>query len=149
MFSRNKVHKTSGNRKSSASDGGLAQLKRRGIFLLFALIIFRIGAHVPVPGLDPSKLAELFATGRSGIFGLFNLFSGGSLSRLTVFSLGIMPYISASIIIQLLTMAWPTLEQLKKEGQAGKRKISQYTRYLALALATKIVPVCVESPPKL
>ena len=136
MFSKNKIHKISSGRKSSASDGGLAQLKRRGIFLLFALIIFRIGAHVPVPGLDPSKLAELFATGRSGIFGLFNLFSGGSLSRLTIFSLGIMPYISASIIIQLLSMAWPTLEQLKKEGQTGKRKISQYTRYLALALAT-------------
>lgn len=136
MFSKNNPHKSSGSKKNSASGGGLVELKRRAVFLLSALIIFRIGAHVPVPGLDPSKLAELFATGRSGIFGLFNLFSGGSLSRLTIFSLGIMPYISSSIIMQLLSIAWPTLEQLKKEGQSGKRKISQYTRYLALALAT-------------
>ncbi len=135
MFSKNKAHKIPGSKKNPGNSG-LAQLKRRAIFLLMALIIFRIGSHVPVPGLDPSKLAELFSTGRGGIFGLFNLFSGGSLSRLTIFSLGIMPYISASIIMQLLSMAWPSLEQLKKEGQSGKRKISQYTRYLALALAT-------------
>ncbi len=128
-----KSHQANVGKKGSK---GLSELKRRLIFLLSALIIFRIGAHVPVPGLDPTKLAELFATGRSGIFGLFNLFSGGSLSRLTIFSLGIMPYISSSIIIQLLTMAWPPLEQLKKEGHTGRRKISQYTRYLALALAT-------------
>ena len=124
--------RVTGKKKS----GGLTELKFRIIFLFSALIIFRIGAHVPVPGLDPSKLAELFATGRSGIFGLFNLFSGGSLSRLTIFSLGVMPYISSSIIIQLLTMAWPPLEQLKKEGHIGRRKISQYTRYLTLMLAT-------------
>lgn len=125
-------NKSLGKKKSS----GLVELKNRLLFLVIALIIFRIGAHVPVPGLDPSKLQELFASGRGGIFGLFNLFSGGSLSRLTVFSLGIMPYISASIIIQLLTMGWAPLEQLKKEGHVGRRKISQYTRYLALALAS-------------
>lgn len=120
---------------SKKKSGGLIELKQRIFFLIFALFIFRVGAHVPVPGLDPSKLAELFASGRSGIFGLFNLFSGGSLSRLTIFSLGIMPYISASIITQLLSMAWPPLEQLKKEGHIGRRKLSQYTRYLALILA--------------
>lgn len=132
MFNSSKFnHKVIDKKKTS----GLLELKNRLIFLVLALIIFRIGAHVPVPGLDPSKLAELFASGRSGIFGLFNLFSGGSLSRLTIFSLGIMPYISASIIIQLLSMAWPPLEQLKKEGHIGRRKLSQYTRYLALVLA--------------
>ena len=135
MFNKNKSNKLS-NKKSSANDSALTQLWRRGVFLLSALVIFRIGSHIPVPGLDPTKLVELFSNGRGGIFGLFNLFSGGSLSRLSVFSLGIMPYISASIIIQLLTMAWPSMEQLKKEGQAGKRKISQYTRYLALGLST-------------
>jgi preprotein translocase subunit SecY len=135
MFNKNKSNKLS-NKKSSATDSALTQLWRRGVFLLSALVIFRIGSHIPVPGLDPTKLVELFSNGRGGIFGLFNLFSGGSLSRLSVFSLGIMPYISASIIIQLLTMAWPSMEQLKKEGQAGKRKISQYTRYLALGLST-------------
>lgn len=115
--------------------GGLSELKRRIFFLIGALLVYRVGAHIPVPGLDPARLAELFS-GNGGILGLFNLFSGGALARLTVFALGVMPYISASIIIQLLTVVWPVLEQLKKEGQAGRRKISQYTRYAALALAT-------------
>ena len=114
--------------------GGLTELKSRLLFLVFALIIYRIGAHIPVPGLDPSKLAELFSSNKSGIFGLFNLFSGGSLSRLTIFALGVMPYISSSIIIQLLSVVWPPLEQLKKEGHTGRRKLSQYTRYLTLCL---------------
>jgi preprotein translocase subunit SecY len=114
---------------------GLSELKRRIIFLILALLVYRVGAHIPIPGLDPDKLAELFS-GNGGILGLFNLFSGGALARLTVFAVGIMPYISASIIIQLLTVVWPPLEQLKKEGQAGRRKISQYTRYTALAIAT-------------
>lgn len=115
--------------------GGLTELKRRVFFLLGALLVYRIGAHIPVPGINPAKLAELFS-GNPGILGLFNLFSGGALSRLTVFALGVMPYISASIIIQLLTVVWPPLEQLKKEGQTGRRKISQYTRFATLALST-------------
>lgn len=118
-----------------SKQSGLTELKRRIFFLIGALLVYRVGAHIPVPGLDPARLAELFS-GNGGILGLFNLFSGGALARLTVFALGVMPYISASIIIQLLTVVWPVLEQLKKEGQAGRRKISQYTRYAALALAT-------------
>lgn len=121
--------------RALANQSGLSELKRRVLFLIGALLVFRIGAHIPVPGLDPARLAELFS-GNKGILGLFNLFSGGALSRLTVFALGIMPYISASIIIQLLTVVWPVLEQLKKEGQTGRRKISQYTRYGTLLLAT-------------
>jgi preprotein translocase subunit SecY len=114
--------------------GGLSELKKRVLFLIGALIVYRIGAHIPVPGLDPHKLAELFS-GNRDIFGLFNLFSGGALARLTVFALGVMPYISASIIIQLLTVVWPPLEQLKKEGQIGRRKISKYTRYATVFLS--------------
>jgi preprotein translocase subunit SecY len=121
--------------RGSSSQGGLSELKRRLLFLIGALLVYRIGSHIPVPGLDPSRLTELFS-GNKDIFGLFNLFSGGSLARLTVFALGVMPYISASIIIQLLTVVWPPLEQLKKEGQTGRRKISQYTRYGTLALST-------------
>lgn len=113
---------------------GLSELKRRIWFLVGALLVYRIGAHIPVPGLDPLRLAELFS-GNRGILGLFNLFSGGALARLTLFALGIMPYISASIIIQLLTVIWPVLEQLKKEGQTGRRKLSQYTRYSTVVLA--------------
>lgn len=118
-----------------ANHSGLSELKRRIWFLVGALFVFRIGAHIPAPGLDPARLAELFAGGGRGILGLFNLFSGGALARLTVFALGIMPYISASIIIQLLTVVVPALDQLKKEGQTGRRKLSQYTRYATLALA--------------
>lgn len=118
--------------------GGLTELKSRFLFLLGALFIQRLGSHIPVPGLDPAKLAELFAqsNGSGGILGLFNLFSGGALSRLTVFALGVMPYISASIVIQLLTAVVPAFEQLKKEGQSGRHKLAQYTRYLTLMLAT-------------
>lgn len=118
-----------------ANKGGLSELKRRLFFLVGALLVYRVGAHIPVPGLDPSRLSEIFS-GNSGIFGLFNLFSGGALARLTVFALGVMPYISASIIIQLLTAVWPVLEQLKKEGQTGRRKLTKYTRYSTLVLAT-------------
>ncbi len=124
------MHKTMGAQK-----GGFSELKRRVLFLVGALLVFRVGSYIPVPGLDPSRIAELFANNRD-IFGLFNLFSGGSLARLTIFALGIMPYISSSIIIQLLTSVWPPLEQLKKEGQTGRRKLSQYTRYATLCLAT-------------
>ena len=111
------------------------ELKRRLMFLLGALIVYRIGAHIPVPGIDPSVLSDLFSRQRDGILGMFNMFSGGALSRFTVFALGIMPYISASIIMQLMTVASPALEALKKEGQAGQHKISQYTRYGTVVLA--------------
>jgi len=111
------------------------ELKRRLMFLLGALIVYRIGAHIPVPGIDPSVLSDLFSRQKDGILGMFNMFSGGALSRFTVFALGIMPYISASIIMQLMTVASPALESLKKEGQAGQHKISQYTRYGTVVLA--------------
>ncbi|WP_374336926.1 preprotein translocase subunit SecY [Methyloversatilis sp.] len=110
-------------------------LWRRLWFLAGALLVYRLGAHIPVPGIDPARLAELFQGQQGGILGVFNLFSGGALSRFTIFALGIMPYISASIIMQLLTVAVPSLESLKKEGEAGRRKITQYTRYGTLALA--------------
>lgn len=122
------------------STGRFGDLKRRLLFVLGALIVYRLGAHIPVPGIDPERLAELFQSQAGGILGVFNLFSGGALSRFTIFALGIMPYISASIIMQLLTVAVPSLEQLKKDGEAGRRKITQYTRYgtLVLALAQAI-----------
>lgn len=112
-----------------------SDLKRRLWFLLFALIVYRIGAHVPVPGIDPVVLKDLFDTQEGGILGMFNMFSGGALSRFSIFALGIMPYISASIIMQLGTVAIPYLEALKKEGESGRRKITQYTRYGTVALA--------------
>jgi len=111
-------------------------LRRRLIFLLLALIVYRIGAHIPVPGIDPDQLAKLFQSQAGGILGMFNMFSGGALSRFSIFALGIMPYISASIIMQLLGIVSPTLEALKKEGQAGQRKMTQYTRYFTVLLAT-------------
>ena len=113
----------------------MGDLKKRLIFLLLALIVYRIGAHIPVPGIDPNELAKLFQSQQGGILGMFNMFSGGALKRFTVFALGIMPYISASIIVQLLTVVSPTLEQLKKEGETGRRKITQYTRYGTVGLA--------------
>lgn len=112
-----------------------SDLKRRLWFLLFALIVYRIGAHVPVPGIDPVVLKDLFDTQEGGILGMFNMFSGGALSRFSIFALGIMPYISASIIMQLGAVAIPYLEALKKEGEAGRRKITQYTRYGTVGLA--------------
>ena len=115
--------------------GKSGDLKRRLWFLVFALIVYRVGAHIPVPGIDPDELAAIFQREQGGILAMFNLFSGGALSRFTVFALGIMPYISASIIMQLLTYVVPTFEQLKKEGEAGRRKITQYTRYGTLGLA--------------
>ena len=109
-------------------------LRRRLVFLLLALVVYRIGAHIPVPGIDPVQLQQLF-NGQQGILNLFNMFSGGALERFTVFALGIMPYISASIIMQLMTYVVPMVEQMKKEGEAGRRKITQYTRYGTLGLA--------------
>jgi preprotein translocase subunit SecY len=116
--------------------GRFGDLRRRLLFLLGALIVYRIGAHIPVPGIDPVVLEELFRAQRGGILDMFNMFSGGALSRFTIFALGIMPYISASIIMQLMTVVVPTLEALKKEGEAGRRKITQYTRYGTVVLAT-------------
>ena len=120
---------------STLSQGGLAELKSRLLFVLFGIIIFRIGAHVPVPGLNLHRLADFFNQHSGGVLGLFNMFSGGALSRLTVFALGVTPYISVSIIVQLFTMVVPALEQLKKEGESGRRKINQYTRYGTFGLA--------------
>jgi preprotein translocase subunit SecY len=118
-----------------AKNGKFGDLRRRLVFLLLALVVYRIGAHIPVPGINPDQLAQLFKGQQGGILNLFNMFSGGALSRFTVFALGIMPYISASIIVQLMGYVIPTLESLKKEGEAGRRKITQYTRYGALGLA--------------
>ncbi|WP_434457823.1 preprotein translocase subunit SecY [Stutzerimonas urumqiensis] len=120
---------------SALSNGGLSELWARLRFLLMAIIIYRIGAHIPVPGINPDRLAELFRQNEGTILSLFNMFSGGALERMSIFALGIMPYISASIIMQLMTAVSPQLEQLKKEGEAGRRKISQYTRYGTLVLA--------------
>ena len=124
------------NTGTAAAGGKFGELRQRLIFLVLALLVFRLGAHIPVPGIDPDQLAQLFAGQKDGILGMFNLFSGGALSRFTVFALGIMPYISASIIMQLMTIVVPSLESLKKEGQAGQRKITQYTRYGTVFLAT-------------
>ena len=119
----------------SETKGGLSELKQRLLFLLLGILVYRIGSHIPVPGLNPQRLADLFKQQSGGILGLFNMFSGGALQRLTIFALGVMPYISASIIIQLFTSILPYLDQLKKEGESGRHKISQYTRYGTLVLA--------------
>jgi preprotein translocase subunit SecY len=116
-------------------EGKYGDLKRRLFFLLGSLIVYRLGAHIPVPGIDPQALAEIFSRQQSGILGMFNMFSGGALRRFSIFALGITPYISSSIILQLMTYAVPQLEALKKEGEAGRRKITQYTRYGTVALA--------------
>jgi preprotein translocase subunit SecY len=118
-----------------AKTGKFGDLRRRLVFLLLALVVYRVGAHIPVPGIDPAQLQQFFKGQQSGLLGMFNVFSGGALSRFTVFALGIMPYISASIIMQLLTYVLPAFEQLKKEGESGRRKITQYTRYGTLGLA--------------
>ena len=112
-----------------ADMGKIPELKSRILFTLGMLVVFRIGAHIPVPGIDAVVLAELFKQVSGTMLGMFDMFSGGALSRLTIFALGIMPYISAAIIIQLMTVVSPKLEQLKKEGEAGRRKITEYTRY--------------------
>lgn len=114
----------------------MGELKSRLLFVLGALIVYRLGAHIPVPGIDPDVLAKLFESQSGGILGMFNMFSGGALSRFTVFALGIMPYISASIIMQLMSAVSPKLEQLKKEGEAGRRTITKWTRYATVLLAT-------------
>ncbi|MDH4482940.1 MAG: preprotein translocase subunit SecY [Rhodoferax sp.] len=123
------------NIAQSGKTDKFGDLRRRLMFLLLALVVYRIGAHIPVPGIDPNQLQQLFKGQQGGILSLFNMFSGGALSRFTIFALGIMPYISASIIMQLLGYVLPTFEQMKKEGEAGRRKITQYTRYGTLGLA--------------
>jgi preprotein translocase subunit SecY len=123
------------NASQLAKSGKFGDLRRRIIFLILALVVYRIGGHIPVPGIDPVQLQQLFKGQSGGILNMLNMFSGGALSRFSVFALGIMPYISASIIMQLMTYVVPSLEALKKEGEAGKRKITQYTRYGTLALA--------------
>ena len=114
---------------------GLSELWSRIRFVLLAIIVYRIGAHIPVPGINPDRLSALFNQNEGTILSLFNVFSGGALQRMSIFALGILPYISASIIMQLLTVVSPQLEQLKKEGEAGRRKITQYTRYGTVLLA--------------
>ncbi len=121
---------------NSLSGGSLSELRKRIVFVLIALVVFRIGTFIPVPGIDISVMREIFDQQRTGILGMFNMFSGGALERMSIFALGVMPYISASIIMQLMTVAVPALEQLKKEGESGRRKITQYTRYGTVVLAT-------------
>jgi preprotein translocase subunit SecY len=123
------------NATTLAKSGKFGDLRRRLVFLLLALVVYRVGTHIPVPGIDPNQMADLFKSQGGGILNLFNMFSGGALSRFSVLALGIMPYISASIIMQLMTYVVPSLEAIKKEGESGRRKITQYTRYGTLLLA--------------
>lgn len=124
------------NRLGTTANAGITDLKRRLLFVLLAILVFRIGSYIPVPGLNPQRLQELFSGQQNNIIGLFNMFSGGALMRFSLFALGIMPYISASIIIQLLTVLSPQLSELRKEGESGQRKINKYTRYGTLILAS-------------
>jgi preprotein translocase subunit SecY len=121
---------------TGANQGGLSELWARLRFVLIAILVYRIGAHIPVPGINPDRLAAMFEQNQGTILSMFNMFSGGALERMSILALGIMPYISASIIMQLMTVVSPQLEQLKKEGESGRRKISQYTRYGTVLLAT-------------
>jgi preprotein translocase subunit SecY len=118
------------------NQAGLGELMARLRFVLLAIIVYRVGTHIPVPGINPDQLAALFNQNQGTILGLFNMFSGGALERMSILALGVMPYISASIIFQLMSAVSPTLQQLKKEGDAGRRKITQYTRYATVVLAT-------------
>ena len=113
----------------------VTDLRNRILFTLALLGVYRIGSHIPTPGVNTQALAILAEQARNTMFGLYDMFSGQNLSQMTIFALGVMPYISASIILQLLTVVWPTLERISKEGELGRRKITQYTRYLTLALA--------------
>ena len=120
---------------SGVRGGGLGELRQRLLFVLFALLVYRIGTHIPVPGINPDQLRNLFDANQGGVLDLFNMFSGGALERMSILALGVMPYITSSIIMNLLTMMYPALNQLRKEGQAGRRKITQYTRYGTLFIA--------------
>ncbi len=133
---RQKMTSTLAQGKAMATGGGLTELRHRLLYVLLAVIVYRIGSHIPIPGIDPERLRSLFDQNQGGILDLFNMFSGGALERMSIFALGIMPYISASIITQLLVATTPSLQQLRKEGDSGRRKIAQYTRYGTLGLAT-------------
>jgi len=130
------MSRTAANVGSLAGLGQVSELRKRLLFVLFAMIVYRIGTFIPVPGIDPGAMARFFEQQSSTILGMFNMFSGGALERLSLFALGIMPYISASIIMQLMSAVVPSLKELKKEGEAGRRKITQYTRYGTVFLAT-------------
>ena len=135
-----------------ANSGKYTDLKRRAIFLVLALVVYRLGTHIPVPLIDPDQFRQAFASQQAGILGLLNMFSGGALSRFSIFSIGIMPYISASIIMQMLTYVLPSLEALRKEGESGRRKVTQYTRYATVGLATVqsyLAILAIESVPNL
>ncbi len=135
-----------------ANGGKYTDLKRRAVFLVLALIVYRLGTHIPVPLIDPDQFRQAFQSQQGGILGLLNMFSGGALSRFSIFSIGIMPYISASIILQMLTYVLPSLEALRKEGESGRRKITQYTRYATVGLATVqsyMAIIAIESVPNL
>jgi len=135
-----------------SSSGKYADLKRRAVFLVLALVVYRLGTHIPVPLIDPDQFRQAFQSQQGGILGLLNMFSGGALSRFSIFSIGIMPYISASIIMQMLTYVVPSLEALRKEGESGRRKVTQYTRYATVGLAavqSYLAIVAIESVPNL
>ena len=122
-------------RELAGVQSGLTELRKRLMFVLFALLVYRIGTHIPVPGINPDRLQDLFDANQGGILDLFNMFSGGALERMSILAMGVMPYITSSIIMNLLTMMYPTLNQLRKEGEAGRRKITKYTRYGTLFIA--------------
>ena len=119
----------------AGNQAGVAELRSRLLFVLFALLVYRVGTHIPVPGIDPSQLQALFNQNQGGILELFNMFSGGAWERMSILALGVIPYITASIIMNLLTMMWPQFQQWRKEGEAGRRKITKATRYLTLGIA--------------
>ena len=122
--------------RAMVSGGGLSELWARLRFLLLAIVVYRVGSHIPLPGINPDRLASLFNSNQGGILDLVNMFSGGAIERMSILALGIMPYISSSIISNLIVATTPSLQQLRKEGEAGRRKIAQYTRYGTLLLAT-------------
>ena len=119
----------------AGNKSGTAELRSRLLFVMFALLVYRVGTHIPVPGIDPAQLQALFNQNQGGILELFNMFSGGAWERMSILALGVIPYITASIIMNLLTMMYPTFMQWKKEGDAGRRKITRVTRYLTLGIA--------------
>ena len=120
----------------AGNQAGLAELRGRLLFVLFALLVYRVGTHIPVPGIDPSALAALFNQNQGGILELFNMFSGGAWERMSILALGVIPYITASIIMNLMTMMYPQFQQWRKEGESGRRKITKVTRYLTLGIAS-------------
>ncbi|MCY3794020.1 MAG: preprotein translocase subunit SecY, partial [Gammaproteobacteria bacterium] len=117
------------------TQAGLAELRNRLLFVLFALLVYRIGTHIPLPGINPDRLRALFEQNQGGILELFNMFSGGALERMSILALNVVPYITSSIIMNLMSMMYPSLQQLRKEGESGRRKITQYTRYGTLLIA--------------